>query len=107
MGQAQDNYLAFMARQDTAAGSGGLVLYWPNAPGGGRGCSSNTSWPILDAITILGVDHVDPTSVTVLVSALKSAAAVSCLVTWRICLPEPAHQRSFRPSSTFCENTCQ
>ena len=40
--RAQDNYLAFMARQDAATGLGALVLYWPNAPGSSAGCSSNT-----------------------------------------------------------------
>ena len=68
VGRAQDNYLAFTARQDIAAGSGALVLYWPNAHGASPGCSSNASWPLLDAVTVLGIPPVDPTSVTVLVS---------------------------------------
>ena len=76
MGKAQDNYLAFTARQDVAAGSGALVLCWPNAPGGSAGCSSNTSWPILDAVTVLGIPPVDPTSVTVLVNLSHPAATL-------------------------------
>ena len=72
MGQAQDNYLAFEARMDIRADSGVMVLYWPN---GGAGCSSNTSWPTLDTVTVLGVAPVDPNSVTVLVRMLATDAA--------------------------------
>ena len=74
VGNAQDNYLAFAARQDTAAGSGALVVYWPNTPGGNPGCSSNTSWPILDAVTVLGIPAADPASVTVMVCIPYPAA---------------------------------
>ena len=72
MGQAQDNYLAFEARLDTKADSGVMVLYWPN---GNAGCFSNTSWPILDTVTVLGVAPVDPNSVTVLVRMLTTDIA--------------------------------
>ena len=78
VGQEQDNYLAFEAHLDTVSGggttSGSLVVYWPNAPGGSAGCSSNTSWPLLDTVTLLGVPTADPDSVTVLVRALPCTA---------------------------------
>ena len=73
MGQAEDNYLAFEARQYSASGSGALAIYWPNAPGGTVGCSGNISWPILDTVTILGVSAVNTASVTVLVSLADAA----------------------------------
>ena len=75
VGLEQDNYLAFEAHLDATSGGGStigsLVVYWPNAPGGRAGCSSNTSWPLLDTITLLGVPTADPDSVTVLVITYK------------------------------------
>ena len=89
MGKARDNYLAFAARQDTAAGSGALVLFWPNAPGGSTGCSSNTSWPILDAVTILGIPPVDTASVSVLVCFFPPAVSSNRLVNRPTVNPQP------------------
>lgn len=89
MGKARDTYLAFAARQDTAVGAGALVLYWPNAPNGSAGCSSNISWPILDAVTILGIPPVDTASVSVLVCFPHPAARSDRFVD----LPESTSQR--------------
>ncbi|CAL5222310.1 g4654 [Coccomyxa viridis] len=74
VGHAQDNYLGFEAHHDTDAGSGSLFIYWPNAPGGRPGCFANTSWPVLDAITILGLPPINASSVSVLVGNPPSAS---------------------------------
>ena len=56
--------------------TGSLVVHWPNAPGGSAGCSSNTSWPLLDTVTLLGVPTADPDSVTVLVITNKQLGQI-------------------------------
>ncbi len=75
VGYAQDNYLAFEAHQDISAGSGSMIIYWPNVPG----FFGNASWPTLDEIVILGLPSINASSVSILVSnpALADAALES------------------------------
>ena len=72
VGTAQNNYLAFEAREVSQTGGGTqgtFVVYWPGPPGTGStgGCSANVTWPILDTVIVLGVGPVDLSSVTVMV----------------------------------------
>ena len=67
-GTTRTNYLAFEAHQETGAAGGQqgtLVLFWPGPPGhgGDSSCSANVSWPVLDAVTVLGVGCVDVASI--------------------------------------------
>jgi len=81
VGYAQDNYLAFEAHHNMSDGSGTMIVYWPNAPDGSPGCSSNMTWPMLDTITVLGLPSVNTNSVAVLVglhSCPFPASAMLC-----------------------------
>ncbi|CAL8465181.1 g4716 [Coccomyxa elongata] len=71
VGTAQNNYLAFEAREVTHSGvgtQGSFVVYWPGPPGsaGTGGCTANVTWPTLDTVTVLGVGPVDLASVTIM-----------------------------------------
>ena len=74
IGVAQNNYLAFEAREVTQSGAGtqgSFVVYWPGPPGSSStaGCTANVTWPILDTVTVLGVGPVDLASVTIMVQS--------------------------------------
>jgi hypothetical protein len=81
IGTAQNNYLAFEAREISSPESGPqgtLVLYWPAAPSGqNSGCSANVTWPLLDDVIVLGVGPLDPKTVTITVS-LSLVPPASC-----------------------------
>ncbi len=85
VGTAQNNYLAFEAREVTHSGvgtQGSFVVYWPGPPGsaGAGGCTANVTWPILDTVTVLGVGPVDLASVTIMVQS-SSLRRATCLGT--------------------------
>ena len=85
MGTTQNNYMAFEVREMSSgvganSSQGSLVTYWPGVPNqGANGCSANVTWPVLNAITVLGASAVNTASVAVQVLQFLSPAMTTVL----------------------------